>query len=64
LLGILLAWIALSLISRAIDFPLYLPVEGALVGLLFSLVTGFVSGLYPALKAAAVDPIKAIYYFE
>lgn len=64
LLGILLAWIALSLISRAIDFPLYLPVQGALVGLLFSLATGFISGLYPALKAASVDPIKAIYYFE
>lgn len=64
LLGILLAWIALSVISKAIHFPLYLPVQGALVGLLFSLATGFVSGLYPALKAAAVDPIQAIYYFE
>jgi len=64
LLGILLAWIALSLISKAIDFPLYLPVQGVLVGLFFSLVTGFVSGLYPALKAASVDPIKAIYYFS
>ncbi len=64
LLGILLAWIALSLISKAINFPLYLPAQGALVGLLFSLVTGFVSGLYPALKAAAVDPIQAIYYFD
>ena len=64
LLGILLAWTALSLISKAIDFPLYLPVQGVLVGLFFSLVTGFVSGLYPALKAASVDPIKAIYYFS
>lgn len=64
LVGILLAWIALSLISKAINFPLYLPVQGALVGLLFSLAIGFMSGLYPALKAASVDPIKAIYYFE
>jgi putative ABC transport system permease protein len=64
LLGIILAWIALSVISKAINFPLYLPVQGALVGLLFSLVTGVVSGLYPALKAARVDPIQAIYYFE
>lgn len=63
-LGILLAWLILSSISKAIDFPLYLPWQGVLVGLFFSAVIGVVSGLYPALKASRIDPIKAIYYFE
>lgn len=63
-LGILLAWLVLTSISRAIHFPLYLPWQGVLVGLFFSFAVGVVSGLYPALKAARVDPIKAIYYFE
>jgi ABC-type antimicrobial peptide transport system permease subunit len=34
------------------------------LGLFFSILTGFLSGLYPAIRAASIDPIQAIYYFE
>ena len=34
------------------------------IGFGFALVIGFLSGLYPALRAAAINPIQAIYYFE
>jgi len=34
------------------------------VGFGFSLVIGFLSGLYPAIKAAGINPIEAIYYFD
>lgn len=64
ILGIILAWVILTLISKAINFPLFLPVQGVAVGLFFSFLVGIISGLYPAIKAARVDPIKAIYYFE
>lgn len=64
LIGILCAWLLLTLVGGALKFPLYLPPQGVAIGLFFSLLTGFLSGLYPALKAARVDPIQAIFYFE
>jgi len=64
LIGIVLAWVILRLISGAINFSLALPLQGVALGLFFSFLIGIVSGLYPAIKAARIDPIKAIYYFE
>jgi putative ABC transport system permease protein len=64
LIGIALAWIILTAISNAINFPLYLPFQGVALGLFFAFLIGVLSGLYPSLKAARLDPIKAIYYFE
>lgn len=63
-LGIFSAWLILILISKAINFPLYLPIQGVAVGLFFSFLVGVASGIYPAIKAARIDPIKAIYYLE
>jgi len=64
LLGILLAWLILTSIGKAIHFPLYLPIAGVGLGTFFSLLIGVVSGLYPAIKASQIDPIKAIYYMD
>jgi len=64
LIGIGMAWILISLAGKAMHFPLYLPLPGVLLGLFFSVLIGFISGLYPAIKAAKIDPIKAIYYHE
>lgn len=64
LIGIGIAWILISLMGKAMNFPLYLPLPGVLLGLFFSVLIGFVSGLYPAIKAAKIDPIKAIYYHD
>jgi len=54
----------ITLIASAIKFPLYLPMQGVVVGIGFSLLIGFLSGLYPAWKATGIDPIQAIYYRE
>lgn len=64
LLGILIAWGLVSIMGKALNFPLYLPLAGVALGLVFSALIGFVSGLYPALKASHIDPIKAIYYHD
>jgi len=62
ILGVVLAWILIVLIAKGINFPLYLPVQGVAVGIGFSLLVGFLSGIYPAWKATGIDPIQAIYY--
>lgn len=63
-MGVLLAWALIVILANAINFPLFLPVQGVVLGLAFSLLIGFLSGLYPAWKAAGIDPIQAIYYRE
>ncbi len=62
--GVVFAWVLITAIAQSIHFPLYLPYQGVAVGIGFSLLVGFASGLYPALKAASIDPIQAIYYRE
>lgn len=62
LLGVLLSWLTITGIEKAIKFELYLPIQGVLLGIGFSLLIGFLSGLYPATKASRIDPIQAIYY--
>ena len=62
--GIGIAWVLVILMGKALQFPLYLPMAGIGLGLGFSVLIGFLSGLYPALKASKIDPIKAIYYHD
>ena len=61
-MGIFLAWLVILGIGHLVKFPIYLPAQGVLLGIGFSLIIGFVSGLYPATKASRIDPIQAIYY--
>jgi len=64
LIGIGLASLALFGMQSAFKIPMPMPVQGMAVGMFFSVLVGFLSGLYPALKASNIDPIKAIYYFD
>ena len=62
LLGVALSWLTIMGIEKAIKFELFLPIQGVLLGIGFSLLIGFLSGIYPATKASKIDPIQAIYY--
>ena len=64
LIGIMLASLALMGMQAAIKIPMPMPYQGMALGMVFSIIIGFVSGLYPAIKASGIDPIKAIYYFD
>ncbi|HHE39226.1 MAG TPA: ABC transporter permease [Candidatus Cloacimonetes bacterium] len=64
LIGIFASTFVVQIISKALKSTFPTPIEGILLGIGFSVLIGIFSGLYPAIKASKIDPIKAIFYFE
>lgn len=60
LLGITIGWL-LSLLVNLI-LPVYVPTWAPIVGLTVSAGIGLIFGLWPAMKAARLDPIEALRY--
>ncbi|MFN7931246.1 MAG: FtsX-like permease family protein [Blastocatellia bacterium] len=58
LVGLLIGWATTLLIKLIV--PSYVPVWAPLVGLISSVGIGLVFGLWPAWKAARLDPIEAL----
>jgi putative ABC transport system permease protein len=63
-LGILFSEGLLSLASVLAKFKFSISIKGVFFGLGFSFLIGLISGIYPAYKAAKINPIEAIYYYE
>ena len=60
LLGLGLGWLTTLLIRQFI--PSYVPIWAPAVGFIASVSIGLIFGLWPALKAARLDPIEALRY--
>ncbi|HTQ53220.1 MAG TPA: ABC transporter permease [Bryobacteraceae bacterium] len=59
-IGILLAW-AVSLMVKALTpVPMHIPVSAVIVGVTLSAAVGLFFGIYPARRAAGLDPIEAL----
>jgi putative ABC transport system permease protein len=61
-ISISLGIVKIAGMQLGVNFPI--PIQGVAIGLSFAFGIGILSGIYPAIKAAKIDPIRAIFYFE
>ena len=62
ILGIILGILAGNAVSLLLKGPFIIPWLWITFGVLICFVVGIVAGLYPAMRAAGVDPIESLRY--
>lgn len=60
LIGLLLVFILTQVLSKALNFPIYLSVTNMVWTFFICLAVGIIAGIIPAYKAAQMDPVAAI----
>jgi putative ABC transport system permease protein len=61
-IGIILAYVLSALVRAASSIPMVVPVTAVVASLLISTAVGLFFGIYPARKAARLNPIEALRY--
>jgi putative ABC transport system permease protein len=62
LVGLLVGYAGATLLRRVTGWPVATPLSAVLIAVGFSAAVGVFFGLYPARKAAALNPIEALRY--
>jgi len=62
MIGIFFGLLAAKGVAKLIRFPYSVPLIWVVIAFVFSASIGLIFGLYPANRAARMDPIKALHY--
>jgi len=62
IVGMVVGWLISLLLATATPVPAYVPIGSVIVALSAAAVTGLLFGIYPATKAARLDPVEALRY--
>ena len=62
LAGVLLGLVAGNIAAKVMKLPMTLPLDWVLIGLVTCSLVGIIFGVYPARKAANLDPIESLRY--
>jgi putative ABC transport system permease protein len=60
LIGVTFAWLVAVLVRTATPVPMAVPFSAVFIGVTLSVVVGLFFGIYPAQRAAKLDPIEAL----
>ncbi len=60
MIGVLAGLAFIKVIGVIFDYPSYISLGSVILALLFSLCVGVVFGVWPAMKAASMDPVEAL----
>ena len=60
LIGVIISWVIAVAVRNSTSIPMQLPLYAVALGVGLSLVTGLFFGIYPAQRAAKLDPIEAL----
>jgi putative ABC transport system permease protein len=62
IVGMVMGWLISLLLATATPVPAYVPIGSVILALAAAAVTGLLFGIYPASKAARLDPVEALRY--
>jgi putative ABC transport system permease protein len=60
LIGVTFAWLVAVLVRNVTPVPMAVPISAVIIGVFLSSAVGLFFGIYPAQRAARLDPIEAL----